>query len=198
MSNIIAIDVDGVLVNYRNAYAKRWEQAFGEHPKVKNKDAYRLWDYWDIPFLTRADLLAKLENYSTSDFWRNMPPIQGALEGCQILVDAGYELVAVTACAPRFAPERTANLEDLGYPISKVMCVGSTNSGFSPKAEIINEMKPAYFIDDFIDYFHGIDPDIKKVLINYPVNLPSEKVSTGEMTFIVKDLLEAALVIRGS
>jgi beta-phosphoglucomutase-like phosphatase (HAD superfamily) len=37
---VIALDADGVLLNYHVAYAKAWESAFGEKPKMKDPLAY--------------------------------------------------------------------------------------------------------------------------------------------------------------
>ncbi len=185
----IALDVDGVLVNYKLAYATKWQRAFGSLPKIKNKDAYLLWEYWDIPFLENKDLLY-LEQFSDEEFWSNMPIIQSALDTCNLLKANGHDLYAVTACSPRHADFRRRNLSS--FPLTDVICVGKGHT-VSPKTEIINQTKPDFFVDDFIDYFHGIDNTVTKVLINNPKNPESKHVGMDEIHFIVNDLQDAFL-----
>lgn len=53
---LIAIDGDGVLLDYNAAYAKAWHKAFGELPELKNPNAYWALDRWSVRHLEGSDL----------------------------------------------------------------------------------------------------------------------------------------------
>ena len=48
VSKIIAIDADGVLLDYNLAYASAWERVFGERPVLKQPDAYWAMERWGV------------------------------------------------------------------------------------------------------------------------------------------------------
>lgn len=193
---LIAIDVDGVKVNYRQAYANRWGRVFGTVPAVKDAAAYKLWDHLDIDFL-EGDRLEEWNKSSDSEFWSTMPLLSGALEACHRLVEAGHELISVTAAPNEYHSERSHNLRD--FPLTSVYCVGSLierdHQVVSPKAALLNELKPHFFIDDYINYFAGVDPRIQRILINKPVNTVTGLVRMNEIDHVVDDLQGAADVI---
>lgn len=92
----IAIDCDGVLLDYHAAYAHAWQRVTG-------------------PSLNR------LRATSNEDFWSTIPAIRGALEVCELLAGLGYELVCVTALEERFLRARAWDLQSLGFPIARVI-----------------------------------------------------------------------------
>jgi phosphoglycolate phosphatase-like HAD superfamily hydrolase len=138
----IAIDGDGVLLDYNAAYATAWQRAFGETPMLTNPNAYWAVDRWSVRKLTGAEL-AHFRSVLDEDFWSTIPAASGALEACEELAGLGFDLVCVTAMEPRFQSARAQNLRDLGFPIRKVMAtagtvqdrdpIGSPNASPSPQ-----------------------------------------------------------------
>lgn len=161
---MIAVDCDGVLLDYHHAYALAWERAFGSFPKLKNKNAYWPTDRWAVGRL-REERLHVFRKQFDHAFWRSMPALEGALEACQLLVAHGCKLICVTAMEPDFESHRFENLKDLGFPIEQVVATGDGATGRSPKADVLNEMRPAAFVDDFAHYFVGVDPNIHRALV---------------------------------
>jgi len=53
---LIALDGDGVLLDYSTAYAKAWERAFGYHPVEQDASAYWPMARWGVELLTGARL----------------------------------------------------------------------------------------------------------------------------------------------
>lgn len=174
INRTIALDCDGVLLDYSTAYAFLWERAFGKFPKELNPDAYSHFDRWDVKRLEGNDLKT-LRAHANHIFWSTMPAIEGAIEACHDLVSMGYELICVTAIDDKHKRARLSNLKDLGFPIDVVYPTGSDFIGpVSPKAEIINKLKPAYFVDDFARYFYGVDSRLNRVLIDRnPIDSPN-------------------------
>lgn len=60
--SIIALDADGVLLDYNLAYAGAWARAFGAYPAQKDPLAYWAMDRWQVERLAgepQLQLLAK-------------------------------------------------------------------------------------------------------------------------------------------
>src|SRR5450830_1707598 len=116
---LIALDADGVLLDYNQAYGRAWEKAFGVKPQLVNPNAYWAIDRWDVPRLT-GDALDRLRSCFDDEFWATVPAIDGAVNACHTLCEAGYELVCVSALPVRFETARLNNLQELGFPIKRV------------------------------------------------------------------------------
>ncbi len=163
---VIALDADGVLLNYHVAYAQAWEQAFGEKPKLKDPLAYYPHDRWDVPRLG-PDGRQALRDAMQDTFWSTMPAIDGAVPACHSLIEAGYELVCVSAVKTRFHAARLHNLEALGFGIERLFSTPSegADDSASPKAVTIGKLMPIAFVDDFAPYMRGIAPEVHAALI---------------------------------
>ncbi len=161
---IIALDADGVLLDYNLAYPYAWERAFGAYPNEKSSNAYWARDRWDVELLEGARL-DQLRAAFDQEFWESVPAMPGALAACLALNAAGYELVCVSALPKEFESARLTNLEALGFPIDKVIATGSTEKSRSPKADVLHQLNPTVFVDDFLPYLMGIRSDIHLALI---------------------------------
>lgn len=170
----IAIDCDGVLLDYATAYGAAWQRAFGEHPTLQDAHAYWPMDRWAVLRLAGEEL-ERLREVFDEEFWSTIPPVAGAVEACQILVTNGYQLVCVTALDDKFAAARSRNLLDLGFPIHQVITTGADATVKSPKAAALSDLKPVAFVDDFAPYLVGIGGGIHKALVmRDPVGSPNK------------------------
>lgn len=162
---IIALDADGVLLDYGLAYASAWQKAFGHYPRERDPDAYWPIDRWEVERLV-DERLATLRSCFDDDFWRSIPPMPGAVQACQRLAEAGFELVCVTALPQQFRAARERNLRNHGFPIDLVHATDNTApDGTSPKAETLHRLQPLAFVDDYLPYLVGIDDNIHRALI---------------------------------
>jgi hypothetical protein len=162
--SLIALDADGVLVDYHEGYAMGWEKAFGERPKVRNANAYHPADYWDVPLLDAQGRRHFQESGLTAEVWASMPAIPGALSACQMLQSAGYRLVCVTALRPAMQSAREANLRSLGFSMEAVYAVGPSLGG-NPKKTVLQQLRPAAFVDDYLRYLQGLPSGTWRALI---------------------------------
>lgn len=161
----IALDCDGVLLDYASAYGLAWERAFGVKPTLVRPHAYWPMDRWGVLRLS-GDALARFREVIGDTFWENIPAIEGAVHACEQLLRSGYELMCVTSWDPRHLAVRTRNLQALGLPLSHVIATDSHSpSGISPKAEVLHRLRPACFVDDCTPCLVGVDAEIHKVLI---------------------------------
>lgn len=164
MKPIIALDADGVLVNYHDAYANAWTKAFGERPAVQDPNAYWPMDRWEVRRLDGDELAAFRACFDT-EFWSTIPAIAGAVEACHDLVAAGYELICVTAMEMHFEAARLRNLQNHGFPISRVIATSNVLSDVSPKAATLHALGPEAFVDDYLPYMRGIPEEIHAALV---------------------------------
>ena len=161
---LIALDCDGVLLDFQLGYAAAWQRAFGELPRDRDPLAYWPMDRWEVERLTperRPIFRAAFDEH----FWTTMPAIAGALEACHRLHDAGHELVCVTALDAEFEAARLRNLRDLGFPIERVYATGHSEGERSPKAEVIERLDPVAFVDDYIVYMRGLPRHVHTALV---------------------------------
>lgn len=162
--NLLAIDADGVLVDYHGAYAKAWERAFGSKAEVADPLAYFAKDRYGLPHLN-GERLALFRAQFDHGLWSTMEALPGAKEALDSLSRAGYDLVCVTAIRPQHKEARLANLQALGLPISEVHSCHGEYSLTSPKAAILERLMPAAFVDDFLPYLRGVPAKIHTALI---------------------------------
>ena len=161
---IIALDADGVLLDYGLAYAGAWQKAFGAYPGERDPLAYWPIDRWDVQEV-EGDKLDLFRQAFDDEFWSSIPPVPGAVEACHKLIAAGHELVCVTALPEEFRAARERNLRLHGFPIDLVHATDNLATAASPKADTLNVLKPVAFVDDYLPYFVGVDPAIHRALI---------------------------------
>ena len=161
---LIALDADGVLLDYAAGYAGAWCKAFGIYPRERDAKAYWPMDRWEVEWLEGEQLQAFRRAFD-DDFWGSIPAIPDAVDACHLLVDAGYELVCVTALPQQFRAARERNLRLHGFPITLVHATDDIATLASPKADTLNELRPMAFVDDYLPYLVGVDAAIHKALI---------------------------------
>lgn len=145
-SLLIALDADGVLLDYNRQFGKVWGDHFGQAPVCVEPRAYHATTYWgvqapanDHPFWSAFD----------QGGWSSMPAMDGAVEACQRLVAAGHRLVCVTSMPTHREAERLANLKALGFPIERVIATGHCkDKTANPKKAAIEALGPDWFVDD--------------------------------------------------
>ena len=164
MSKIIALDADGVLLDYHAAYRIAWFRAFGVLPEIKDSRAYFPMERWDVRILVGHEL-THFRSQFDQEFWSTIPPIEGALEACHRFVELGYELVCVSAIESMYEAARIDNLKFHGFPIGRVIATSSEVQIESPKAKSLRKLNAVAFVDDYAPYMKGIGQNVHKALI---------------------------------
>ncbi len=160
----IALDADGVLLDYGAAYPRAWQRAFGVFPAEADPYAYWPIDRWGVERLT-GDRLAQFRRQFDEEFWSSMAAMDGALDAAHALHDAGYELICVSALEPAFARARLRNLRGLGFPIETVIATSAAVDERNPKAAAVSELAPVAFVDDFLPYLAGLPASVHTALL---------------------------------
>lgn len=161
---LIALDADGVLLDFHLGYAGAWERAFGSAPRERDRLAYWPMDRWDVERLDDTKR-AHFRKHFDEIFWTTVPAIEGSIEACHRLHDAGFELICVSALEAEFESARLRNLRDLGFPIERVVATGNAPGERSPKAEAIAALDPEAFVDDYLPYLRGVPSHVHAALV---------------------------------
>lgn len=163
MREIFALDVDGVLLDYNQAFANLYEALYGFKPFERHPDAYHANNRWSLglPFDEAREFKQHFSKYA----WRDMPAMDGALEACLKLHDQNFELVCVSSVDTSKVDDRLYNLKTLGFPISRFYAAG-VHKDVNPKQDIINELEPVFFADDLALNFEGLKSETKCVLVD--------------------------------
>ncbi len=162
---IIALDADGVLVDYNSSYPPVWHRAFGiVLPKLRA--AYHAANAYGVQMVKGTPEYDKFMETFGDDDWRTMPALPGVPEACHALHDAGFSLVCVTSIPSRFAAARLDNLRALELPIDRVVAVGHSDT-CNPKLQVLQELGAVAFADDLASNFEGVEPKTHKALIDY-------------------------------
>lgn len=171
---LIALDADGVLVDFHHGYAEAWRRAFGERPAERDPRAYWPMDRWDVERL-EGEARRHFWRYFDEEFWLNLPALPGAVEACHRLHDAGFDLVCVSALDVPWESTRLRNLRNLGFPIERVIATGHHAGERSPKADAIAELRPEAFVDDYLPYLRGVPDEVHRALVlRAPHGSPNE------------------------
>ena len=175
---VIALDADGVLLDYSLAYAGAWQRAFGRRPALRDPAAYWPIDRWEVERLEDNERLAQLRLAFDDEFWGGIPAIAGAVDACVALAAAGYDLVCVTALPEVYRAARQRNLRAHGFPIEVVHATDNVLTEASPKADTLNALAPVAFVDDYLPYFLGVSPMIHRALV---LREPSGSPNVGDL-----------------
>ena len=161
---LIALDADGVLLDFHLAYAGAWQRAFGRPPAERDPLAYWPIDRWLVERL-EAPGRERFRAAFDEQFWTTVPAIAGAVDACHRLRGAGFDLVCVSALNLEFEAARLRNLRDLGFPIERVIATGNAAGERSPKADAIEILRPVAFVDDYAAYMRGVPEDVHTALV---------------------------------
>jgi phosphoglycolate phosphatase-like HAD superfamily hydrolase len=161
---LIALDADGVLLDFHAGYASAWKRAFGLAPRERDPQAYWPIDRWEVEHLS-GKRLSHFGAQFDERFWSDLPALPGAVAASQRLADAGFNLVCVSALDERFADARLRNLRELGFPIARVVATGNAAGECSPKAGAIAAMKPVAFVDDYLPFLRGLPHSVHAALV---------------------------------
>ncbi len=161
---LLALDADGVLLDFHLGYAMAWLRAFGATPAERDPKAYWPMDRWEVSRLD-ADKRQHFRQFFDAQFWSTVPAIDGAVAACERLHAAGYDLVCVSALEEEFQDDRLRNLRDLGFPIERVIATGNAPGEISPKADAIAALRPVAFVDDYLPYLRGLPASVHTALV---------------------------------
>lgn len=152
----IALDVDGVLLDFTEACDKYVKKKLGRDP-IKLVDGFNL----SITSMqvryglsSNQEVLDLLDTMVADGFYKNIQPFEGVKEAVAKIKEKGYKIVVVTAIHDGAKEDRLENLLNaLDLIPDEIYCVGMGKS----KSQIIADLHPDIFIDDRMKYLRGGD-----------------------------------------
>lgn len=191
---IFLIDCDGVMLDYNEAFKVFYEKIYGVKLKLVNPKAYHATEMWGVGEMKREQYSHFKTESNKLGMWENMPALPGALEFVQKL-SKDFRIWCLTSMPTEFEEQRHNNLRNLGFPIEKVIAtsrVGKEN----PKKKHVEEVGAAYFMDDLLQNFEGIETKkTKLVFLNWNSdNSPNQNYSHVKVDMIIKSYDEFKII----
>ena len=143
---LIALDCDGVLLDFNLGYASAWERAFGNHRSSAIRTPTGRWTAGRRTPDQRGR--ARFRAAFDTQFWSTMPPIDGRCRGVPPPARRRPRTGLRLGARPEFQAARLRNLRELGFPIERVIATG--NAGASAAQGRRDRADPAAFVDDYL------------------------------------------------
>ena len=140
----VALDVDGVLLDFLGRWRERMEELFGERPEQTG--AYSLSERFH---LCDHEVEAVWRRFSDRRDWGTLSLLPGAREWVEQARESGLVTFALTQLPRGLVPERERNLREHGIG----MPVVSRPEGDKAEA-LATDARARFFVDDHIDHIN--------------------------------------------
>lgn len=170
MEKVIALDCDGVLLNYIDTYQKIYEEMFNTKISVVNPRSFTADTHLGINWKGRDKEQAAFYDLFAEKGWKSMIALPGAVEATHHMKDLGYKVVIVTSMPEDKAMDRASNLQNVGVYFNDVIACGSHSkavAGVNLKEPHLKKLKPEYFADDLLSNFYNVSDITKCILIDW-------------------------------
>ncbi len=142
---LLLTDIDGVWLEWFGAFER---YMIGEGYSVTGKVHTRHDDMGSYFSIDNSEIYGLVEAFNSGNWqFGTLPPVEGAIEGVQKLVDEGYRFVGITSCSthPQTVALRKANLYNIfGDVFEEVHCVDVGKS----KETYLASYSPSFWIED--------------------------------------------------
>ena len=170
MSKVIALDCDGVLLNYIDTYKRIYEEMFDTKLSVVNPRSYLADTHLGIDWTDKEQEQREFYDLFGQKGWQSMIALPGAVEATKHMKELGYSIVVVTSMPENKALDRAQNLKNVGMTFDDVIACGSHSTaqiGVNLKEPHLKKLKPEYFADDLLSNFHNVSDITKCILIDW-------------------------------
>lgn len=184
MRKKIVLDVDGVLLNFIDAFeevAHTLKDDFGKELQI-NKNLYHLNHRLGITLEQENRVWQKFEELN---MWEKLNPLPGVIQAIESINKAGFDIYIVTAIEEKYMESRLKNLREIGVIPKEIYCVGYNNS----KKEIVDRIKPDVFVDDRLDHLHNASSPFQLVWLQDEVEQHNIQEDKG-VDYVVSSLKE--------
>ena len=155
---VIALDADGVLFDYEEAYHRLWEHCFDQEFLSVSPSIH-------VETAEHVEKRGAFYTWFDKHGWHEMHALPHAIEATHLLREAGYQIIVVTSVTEDRCQIRHNRLNHLGFAIDATIATGRKTSADNPKKKWIDYLKPEYFVDDLLENFKGVDKQTQCVLI---------------------------------
>lgn len=163
MKPLFLIDCDGVMLDYNQAFKEHYEKIYQKTLTLTKPKSYQAVEMWGVGDMSKEDYHHFKKESAKLGMWENMPALPDALEFVQE-ISQYFTVWCLTSMPVEYEQERLRNLQNLGFPIEKVIAtsrIGTEN----PKKKFVEKLKPAYFMDDLLQNFVDISSKLKTKLV---------------------------------
>ncbi|MBI5797528.1 hypothetical protein HZA98_01330 [Candidatus Woesearchaeota archaeon] len=166
----IGLDLDDVLASWQDSFLGFYNRKHNTHFKRKEFSSYKL---WEILGCEQAYAYQMVDEFYTSSFFSDIPPIPGSQKAIESLHIQGSRLSVITA-RPHYIQEESISWVEKHFPerITSVHFVGIYNENTSTaKKNICDKLAVDAFVEDNLDTAKACISQCRRVfLLDTPWN----------------------------
>jgi 5'(3')-deoxyribonucleotidase len=167
MNKVILTDCDGVLLNWESQFHK-WMNDRGY-----NQTKSGFYEIHDVYDMAEDRAIRYIEEFNTSSYVIDLPPLKNSVEGLKRLTENGYKFVVITSIGdnPYTKKLRTINLETL-FGKDTFIDIICLSEKISKKSELEKYKDSGlYWIEDLPKNASlGADLGLKPILLTHHYN----------------------------
>lgn len=166
MDEVIGLDADGVLLDFRGHFQKRLSERVGYQVPISESE------YDSFLLLDAAAKMAGEEMLRDPSFWSSMPPLPGAREAVRKLRALSIDIVVITApwesCAEWLMARKICLRRNFGIPPEDILSSSGKRKDLVGNLDVFVEDKP-----DNLERWSARNPHGFGILMDQPYNRDS-------------------------
>ncbi len=194
----IGVDNDDVLFEFIPGLLNFLNGAFGTKRRLRDVTDYKLWNLWSV---SQEYILRLVNDYYFTEQFRDLKPIEGAMEGLETLLSRGHT-ISVISSRPDLLETLTRQAIEKYFPgmVEDVFCLSTydiVGGKKRSKAEVCKELGAEVMIDDALQHVKDCARnDIRAMLFDYNGTYPWNKDEEISGVRRVRDWREVVNYIR--
>lgn len=181
-NNVIALDVDGVLLDCDLGFRLVAEAILGRKMEPLNSE-YDLKVRYQLTAEESAIVFEKMKTHELG--WKGMPKLENAIEAALHLQEIGYNIQLVTAIPEELKELRLECLKNYGLIPDGIHCAGHHTAS---KKEILQKINPIMLVDDRLKHLYECDEVEYRVWVDLNHKQDDGLEFDGTQLFKVKSL----------
>jgi phosphoglycolate phosphatase-like HAD superfamily hydrolase len=177
----IIFDCDDICLKFPHGFSNFLAKYYGIITRSGDPCNWNMMRWSGLP---QDRVLELLNEFSTSEYFGKLEPVDGAVEGIKTLVEAGYDPVIVTACVdhPLTMQRRIQNVTNV-FGEGTFSKIDFTPMGTS-KLEQLSQYEPTIFVEDnYKNALTGLEAGHDVLIRRVPHNLEHRKNAPAELTW---------------
>ena len=164
---LLALDVDGVILNFDDFYAKVAYEKFGEIATIKDKKAWNMNQRYGLSEKQDKEIWQIIWQIINKSNWTKLPIFEDVKQAVKIINQlqskSDLEVIFVSSFNQKYFDGRFHDLQCAGFNLDKHQLI-ACGTGNKSKLDFIKAEKINWFVDDRITNLYDVSPISKNLI----------------------------------